>query len=101
MIHGPLLAAPDQPQAGVLSGLYWTGRFIYEFVHHPLALLVISLMLAVAYGCAAIATKKGRNARVWGILGFLFSVVTLIVLLLLPSKRSPEQGADPGGAKVE
>jgi uncharacterized BrkB/YihY/UPF0761 family membrane protein len=35
-----------------------------------------------------IATRKGRHAVGWLILGFFFSIITLIVLLLLPSKRT-------------
>jgi hypothetical protein len=35
-----------------------------------------------------IARRKGRHALLWLILGFFFSIITLIVLLLLPSKRT-------------
>ena len=34
-----------------------------------------------------IAKRKGRHAVAWLILGFFFSLITLIVILLLPSKR--------------
>ena len=33
-----------------------------------------------------IARRKGRSAVGWLILGFFFSVITLIVILLMPSK---------------
>jgi uncharacterized membrane protein len=35
-----------------------------------------------------IAKRKGRHALGWLILGFFFSLITLIVVLLLPSKRT-------------
>ena len=34
-----------------------------------------------------LARRKGRHAVGWLILGFFFSLITLIVVLLLPSKR--------------
>jgi uncharacterized membrane protein len=35
-----------------------------------------------------IARRKGRHALLWVILGFFFSFIALIILLLLPSKRT-------------
>jgi hypothetical protein len=35
-----------------------------------------------------IARRKGRHAVGWTILGFFFTIITLVVLLLLPSKRT-------------
>jgi hypothetical protein len=35
-----------------------------------------------------LAQRKGRHALGWLILGFFFSIITLVVLLLLPSKRT-------------
>jgi hypothetical protein len=35
-----------------------------------------------------IARRKGRHAVGWLILGFFFSFISLIVLLVLPSKRT-------------
>ena len=37
-----------------------------------------------------IAKRKGRHALGWLILGFFFSIITLIVLLVLPSKRTTD-----------
>jgi hypothetical protein len=37
-----------------------------------------------------IARRKGRHAVGWTILGFFFSLIALIVLLLLPSKRTTQ-----------
>jgi len=38
-----------------------------------------------------IAKRKGRHAVGWLVLGFFFSLITLIVILLLPSKRTTDQ----------
>jgi len=38
-----------------------------------------------------IAKRKGRHAVGWLILGFFFSLISLIVILVLPSKRTTEQ----------
>jgi hypothetical protein len=38
-----------------------------------------------------IAKRKGRHAVAWTILGFFFTVITLIVVLLLPSKRTTDR----------
>ena len=50
-------------------------------------LYLISFVVGVvcAFCCAKLALGKGRNAAVWGVLGFLFSIVALIVIALLPS----------------
>jgi hypothetical protein len=52
---------------------YQTGGIIWEIV-----------MIAV---CVYIARTKGRGPWLWGILGFFFSLITVIVLLILPSKN--------------
>jgi hypothetical protein len=38
--------------------------------------------------CAVIAGTKGRSAIGWGILGLFFSIITLIVVIVIPSKKS-------------
>ncbi len=38
-----------------------------------------------------IAKRKGRHAVGWVILGFFFWLIALVVLALLPSKRTTEQ----------
>ena len=43
--------------------------------------------LAIGYACSKIARDKGRGPVLWGILGFLFTIVTLVVVLLVPSKE--------------
>ena len=38
-----------------------------------------------------IARRKGRHAVAWTILGVFFTIITLIILLLLPSKRTTDR----------
>lgn len=38
--------------------------------------------------CGVIASTKGRNPFGWGILGLFFSILTLIVVIVIPSKKS-------------
>jgi hypothetical protein len=37
--------------------------------------------------CGVIAGMKGRNTFGWGILGLIFSIFTLIVVTVIPSKK--------------
>jgi hypothetical protein len=50
---------------------------------------IISVLvgLVFAFACAAIAGGKGRSRALFGILGFFFSLITLIVVLLIPRKH--------------
>ncbi|MGI3782451.1 MAG: hypothetical protein ACRYG2_16945 [Janthinobacterium lividum] len=43
--------------------------------------------LIFAFACYKIAETKGRSPIVWGILGFFFSLITLIVVLVVPRRR--------------
>jgi len=36
---------------------------------------------------AAIARRKGRSPFIWGLLAFFFSLIPLIVIALMPSRR--------------
>ena len=38
--------------------------------------------------CAVVAGTKGRNPLGWGLLGLFFSIFTLIVIFVIPSKKS-------------
>ena len=51
---------------------------------------VISLLVAIvfAYFCHRIAVGKGRGPVLWTILGFLFPIIAIIVIALLPPKRA-------------
>ena len=44
-------------------------------------------ILVIAW-TAAIARRKGRSAFGWGLLAFFFSFIGLIVILLMPSRRT-------------
>jgi hypothetical protein len=52
--------------------------------------IIIPLAIAAvaSYACYRIAIGKGRNGPLFAVLGFLFPIVVLIVVALLPSKRS-------------
>ncbi|MGB8407227.1 MAG: deoxyribodipyrimidine photolyase [Mycobacterium sp.] len=76
MVHEMLLAAQSQPEAMgfILRGI--KGIFV----------LAGSIVAAIA--CAIIAGMKGRSAVGWGIVGLFFSILTLIVVIVIPSKKS-------------
>jgi hypothetical protein len=75
MLHGLLLAAQDNPQAaGLIKG---TIKFIFVAIGSIIAAII----------CAVIAGMKGRSALGWGILGLFFSILTLIVVVIIPSKK--------------
>ena len=76
MLHGLVLAAQDNPQAAglILKGI--KGIFV----------AIGSIIAAIV--CALIAGMKGRNPFGWGILGLFFSIITLIVIIVIPSKKS-------------
>jgi hypothetical protein len=76
MLHGLVLAAQDNPQAAglILKGI--KGIFV----------AIGSIIAAIV--CALVAGMKGRNPLGWGILGLFFSIITLIVVVVIPSKKS-------------
>jgi Na+/melibiose symporter-like transporter len=75
MLHGVVLAAQENPQAAgfILRGI----RAILVGIGSVIAAIV----------SAIIAGTKGRNPLGWGILGLFFSILTLIVLIVIPSKK--------------
>ena len=75
MLHTLMLAAQNQPEAAgfILRGI--KGIFV----------AIGSIIAAVV--CAIIAAAKGRNPLGWGILGLFFSILTLIVMIVIPSKK--------------
>ena len=75
MLHQLLLAGYSQPEAAgfILRGI--KGIFV----------AIGSVIAAVL--CAVIAASKGRNPFGWGILGLFFSIFTLIVVAVIPSKK--------------
>jgi hypothetical protein len=76
MLHEFVLAAQSQPEAAgfILRGI--KGIFV----------AIGSIVAAIV--CALIAGMKGRSALGWGILGLFFSILTLIVVIVIPSKKS-------------
>lgn len=76
MLHSVVLAAGDNIEAAgfILRGI--KGIFV----------AIGSIIAAVI--CAVIAGFKGRNPFGWGILGLFFSILTLIVIIVIPSKKS-------------
>ena len=56
------------------------------------------MQVALVVICVAVAKAKGRNPWLWGILGFFFGFLTLIVIAALPSGAEAVQGpsAVPG-----
>ena len=76
MLHGLVLAAQDNPQA---AGLILKGI-------KGIVVAIGSIIAAIV--CALVAGMKGRNPFGWGILGLFFSILTLIVVIVIPSKKS-------------
>ena len=76
MLHGLVLAAQDNPEAAglILKGIK--------------GILVAIGSIIAAIVCALVAGMKGRNPFGWGILGLFFSILTLIVVIVIPSKKS-------------
>ncbi len=76
MLHTVVLAASDNIQAAgfILRGI----KGIFGASGSVIAAIV----------CAVIAGTKGRNPLGWGILGLFFSILTLIVVIVIPSKKS-------------
>jgi len=71
-----VLAAQSNPEAAgfILRGI--KGIFV----------AIGSVIAAVI--CALVASMKGRSALFWGILGLFFSIFTLIVVIIIPSKKT-------------
>jgi len=61
-------------------------------------MLIIIVIEAVFVGLVAwLAARKGYSAVVWGILGFFFSWIALIIVLVLPNRL---QSPPPGGGST-
>jgi len=74
MLHSVILASSDPLAAGlILRGI------------KGIIVAIGSVIAAVV--CGVIAALKGRNPLGWGILGLFFSVLTLIVVIVIPSKK--------------
>jgi hypothetical protein len=75
MLHQLILAASSQPEATgfILSGI----KGIFYAIWSVIAAII----------CATIAAMKGRNPFGWGILGLFLHIITLIVVIVIPSKK--------------
>lgn len=74
MLHQVILAGADPVAAGfILRGI----KGIFVAIGSVIAAIV----------CAIIAMTKGRNPLGWGLLGLFFSILTLIVVIVIPSKK--------------
>ncbi|MET0698323.1 MAG: deoxyribodipyrimidine photolyase [Mycobacterium sp.] len=71
-----MVLAASQPEAAgfILRGI--KGIFV----------AIGSIIAAII--CAVIAGTKGRSAILWGVLGLFFSILTLIVVIVIPSKKA-------------
>lgn len=76
MVHEVILALQSQPEAAgfILRGI----KGIFVAIGSVIAAII----------CAVVAGMKGRSALGWGILGLFFSILTLIVVIFIPSKKS-------------
>ena len=75
MLHGLILTAQNNPEAA---------GFIVKGIK---GVLVAIGSIIAAIVCAVIAGVKGRNPFGWGILGLFFSILTLIVIVIIPTKK--------------
>ena len=59
--------------------------------------VIIFLVIGVVFGfiCSSIAGGKNRNAMLWGVLGFFFGLITLIIIAVLP--RVESSGGEASG----
>ena len=76
MLHELVSAAQSNPEAAgfILRGI----KGIFVAIGSVIAAIV----------CALVASMKGRSALFWGICGLFFSILTLIVVALIPSKKT-------------
>jgi hypothetical protein len=48
----------------------------------------VVIWIALIAWTVSIARKKGRSALGWGILAFFFTIIALIIVAVLPSRRT-------------
>lgn len=53
-----------------------------------LILFLVAIPIVCAFGCYRIALSKGRGAGLWGVLGFFFGLIALLIIALLPSVKA-------------
>jgi len=62
--------------------------------------IAIALPFVMAALTAFIAKRKGRNVAGWFVLGFLFQILALPVVVFLPSRKQPLNGAAVSDGRV-
>jgi len=55
-------------------------------------LVVFLIDVALAWWCGSLAERKGYSRLLFTVLGFIFFLVTLVVILVLPSKKTALKG---------
>jgi hypothetical protein len=51
-------------------------------------LIYFAFMVFCIWMCASVAASKGRSPLLYGILGAFFTLITLIVVLILPTRQT-------------
>lgn len=51
-------------------------------------IVVLALAVICCVACVAMAKSRGRNQMLWGILGFLFGVIPIIILAVIGPAKS-------------
>ena len=76
MLHSVLLATSENYEAAgfILRGI----KGIFVAIGSVIAAII----------CGVVAATKGRSAIGWGLLGLFFSILTLIVVIVIPSKKA-------------
>jgi uncharacterized membrane protein YeiB len=62
------------------------------------------LFIALVGGsiCAALANRRGRGIVRWSVLGFLFPILAIIVILIMPNlKKEAEKAAEKAEAEAK
>jgi hypothetical protein len=79
VLHNLVLTAQDNPQAA---------HFVLKGLLKGIKAIVVGIgSIIAAIACAVIAAMKGRNPLGWGIAGFFCSILTLIIVIVIPSKK--------------
>lgn len=65
--------------------------------------ILIGFVIGAAFAviCVLVANAKGRKPWLWGILGFFFGFITLIVIAVLEPNDSPDTGATGRGRSYQ
>ena len=50
-------------------------------------LISLAIQITIAVVCYRIAEGKGRSGVLWGVIGFIFPIIGLIIVFVLPDKR--------------